>query len=627
MSGVKFIRIDGINAAGHKLSLYGDFSGGAKATDLTEIAWERSRTYHGKYHALKHATGVTYTPKAGGYYLRLRAKFNNNILISKPVYIREVANCGFVKAYLSHKDKTLTASVVYNNELDAYNAEVKVVIYDGDTAVNTYSENFEAKQGNDLVVVTFEDVDLSGKKAELTVLSNGRTLSETVTVVENLPELEVQKRADGTSVLANEVTIANFVQNRYMTFRASLKNDHWIGTAHNPIDMGFDYNHIVGVLVNTEVLYTVAPGVFKVVFIGEKPGFGATQRNELIGFWNVEKEEFSLIFNATMTADTDIWYEKSKAAKVSFTQPFDYHLERMSILDRVYNNNHGGNLYEYIIYENGPELIRVPKLPVPRYMIRGKYFYGFFLSPGESLYCPDSKEGGWKATILYDTGDTYNEICWSWYDIHNLSHSSVPQAGSCENFTVTERWLFETTSPEHDRELIDSAVEVQWRNLPNYQLPLFSTNNTFETQFGGTNWQYAWWKNSYNCTMDAEVGHDAAGSVKIHNETACEASWYTEGVWGHPYSFDDVAGKTYRLSGYIKTEDVVGEAYIAYIQGWKPNERPTTKSQLLSGTNDWTYVSVIFVAQGQLAKTDHFYLTLNGTGTVWFDDVKIEEVK
>jgi hypothetical protein len=24
---------------------------------------------------------------------------------------------------------------------------------------------------------------------------------------------------------------------------------------------------------------------------------------------------------------------------------------------------------------------------------------------------------------------------------------------------------------------------------------------------------------------------------------------------------------------------------------------------------------------------DHFFLTLNGTGTVWFDDVVIEEVK
>ena len=626
--GVSFIRIDGVNAAGHELLLYGDFSGELDAKDLTGITWEKSDSYSGRYRAIRDVEGATYTPKDGGYYLRVKAKYNNKTLTSFPVYIREAAEAGFVRAYLSANGNGLKAAVVYNNELGAYNAEVKVVIYDGDTVVNTYSENFEAKQGSDLVVFTFENVDISGKRAEMNVLSNGKTICEAVGVSENLPKINVSENTSGTSVLANDVVIANFAQNRYMTFRASLENDHWIGTAHNPIDMGFNYQEdSVAGLVNTDVWYTVVPGVFKIVFVGEKTGLDVTQQNELIGFWNSDKEEFSFIYNASMTADTAVWHSNSGWAASRRIEPFDYHFERMSILDRVYNNNHNGDLYDYVIFENGKELTRIPKLPVPRYMIEGDYFYGFYLSHGESVYYPDAEEGGWKSTLLSDTADTYVEICWSWYDIHSCSDNSVPKLGNCEIFTISQSWLYETTTAEHDRELIDAAVEVEWRDLPNYQLPLFSTNNTFETQFGGTNWQYAWWKSSYDCTMDAEIGHNGAGSVKIHNKTASKASWYTEGVWGYPYSFDDVKGKTYRLSGYIKTENVVGEAYIASIQGWAPNERPVIKSKVVSGTTDWTYVSVIFTGQGNNANTDHFYLTLNGTGTVWFDDVKIEEVK
>ena len=114
------------------------------------------------------------------------------------------------------------------------------------------------------------------------------------------------------------------------------------------------------------------------------------------------------------------------------------------------------------------------------------------------------------------------------------------------------------------------------------------------------------------------------------------ASWYTEGVWGYPYSFDQVQGKTYKISGYIKTENVVGEAYIANIQYQHatPSDNTVNRSEGISGTTDWTFVTFTFTAQeremasGDIQRCiDHFFLTLDGTGTVWFDDVVIEEVK
>ena len=636
---VSFLRIDGVNAAGEQLSIFGDFAGGASVAELSEIVWERSDSYSGTYQAVNGVNGVSYTPEDGGYYLRVRAKYGKMSLQTYPLYIREQVSENFVKAYLSAEGNTLCASIVYNNEQAAFDAQIKVVLYEGNTAVKTYTENFKAKQGSDLLVFTLENVALSGKRAELTVLSGGKAISESVTVDNELPNMLVLKKSDGTQVLADKKEIAYFKQNRYMQFRPNGESDHWKGTDHNPIDMGFAYqeNKVAG-LKNVSVESVVAPGVFKVTFVGEKVGLKATQKNELIGFWDSELQAFTFIYNASMTADTETWHDNSGASWAAHgrVEVFDYCSERMSILDRVYNKNHNGDLYDYVIYENGSELIRIPKLPVPYTLGGGTYFYGFRMSPGESMYLPDAKEGGWEATLLESTGDTYIEICWSWYDIHNVEYGSVPQVGSCDRFTVTESWLFTPTSAAEDKALIDRATEVPWKDQPNYQLPLFSTNNTFETQFGGTDWQYAWWKTSKNCSMDAAVGHDGAGSVKIQKSTSGEDSWYTEGVWGFPYSFDEVEGKTYRLSGYIKTENVVGEAYIANIQYQHatPNDNTVTKSQSVSGSSDWTYVSITFVGKQRTTASgatqrcvDHFFLTLDGTGTVWFDDVKIEEVK
>ena len=635
-SGVSFLRVEGVNAAGEALSIYGDFSGDASVEDLTGITWERCDTYSGTYTALSGASGITHTPKSGGYYVRVKAKYGAKTLTSLPVYIRDEADAGFFKPYVSVADGVITAAVAYNNEKEEFKADVRVTVYDGDKALETYTESFTAIKGSELVFFEFNSPNAAGKRIELAVTAGNDTLCKGEDS-SDMPLAKVQKTSAGSTVYIGKEKIADFKDNRYMRFRPTTENDHWIGTEHNPVDMGFAYQEAgVKGLFNMSVEFTAAPGVFKIVFIGQKAGLKAEQRNELIGFWNADTKEFSYIYNCSITADTETWHKNSSWAASNRIEAFDYNLERMSILDRVYNNNLGGDLYDYVIYENGSELTRIPKLPVPRTMLSGKYYYGFFLSPGESFYMSDAEEGGWRSTLLSAVGDTYLEICWSWYDIHNCAENSVPRLGNSDKFTVSQSWLYTTTTAEHDSALIENATEVAWRDLPNYQLPLFSTNNTFETQFGGTEWQYAWWKSSYDCTMDSVVGHDGAGSVKIEKSTTGEVSWYTEGVWGFPYSFDDVQGKTYRVSGWIKTENVVGEAYIANIQYQHatPNDNTVTRSEGISGTTDWTYVTFTFTAQerekadGTVQRCiDHFFLTLDGTGTVWFDDVVIEEVK
>jgi hypothetical protein len=639
MKSVTYLRIDGVNAAGRALHIHGDFAGGATADDLTHIVWEKSDSHGGEYLPIEDANGAEYTPEAGGYYLRVRAALGDKSFKSAPLYIRENADAGFVKAYLSDGEGCLTAAVVYHNELSSFNAEVRLTVYSGSCLVKTFSACFEAKQGSDMLMFTFPRAVADGERAELTVTSCGRLLCEPVEVDRSLPLILIHKTDECTTVSYDEnEPVCIFKENRYMRFRPTAANDHWIGTEHNPVDMGFAYNEQrVKGLINTDVRYTAARGAFKIVFIGEKAMIDARQKTVFIGFWDKEKAAFSYIYDTMLDANTEIWYQNSKwsLANQHRVEAFDYHLERMSILDRVFNKNLNGNLYHYVVYENGKSLTRIPKLPIPYPLIKGTFYYGFFPCPGESVYYPDPKEGGWKATLLGATGSTYIEICWSWYDIHNVINDSVPQIGHSDRFSASQSWLFTPTTAAHDSALVDGAEEVPYKDQPNYQMPMFSTDNTFDKTVGGTDWQYAWWKKSYDCSLDMNVGHDAPGSAKIEKTTEGELSWFTEGVWGFPYSFDDVLGKTYRLSGYIKTEGVVGEAYIAnkQYQHATPNDYTLCKSESVTGTNDWTYVSVTFVAQersfpdgSRQRCIDHFYLTLNGTGRVWFDDVKIEEV-
>lgn len=87
-------------------------------------------------------------------------------------------------------------------------------------------------------------------------------------------------------------------------------------------------------------------------------------------------------------------------------------------------------------------------------------------------------------------------------------------------------------------------------------------------------------------------------------------------------------GKVYRISGYIKTKNVIfgrGSAIVA--QYWGPKPGPRFDSMRLKGTNDWTKVSITLAPP-----LPHYYrldIQLRqdaAWGTTWFDDVEIEAV-
>jgi predicted membrane-bound dolichyl-phosphate-mannose-protein mannosyltransferase len=84
-------------------------------------------------------------------------------------------------------------------------------------------------------------------------------------------------------------------------------------------------------------------------------------------------------------------------------------------------------------------------------------------------------------------------------------------------------------------------------------------------------------------------------------------------------------GTLYKISGWIKTEDVGMEAKGANLSVWLLMETSTD----IKGTSDWTYVEM-FGRTGANQSTLNFTIGVGGhgslnTGTAYFDDIKIEK--
>lgn len=88
-------------------------------------------------------------------------------------------------------------------------------------------------------------------------------------------------------------------------------------------------------------------------------------------------------------------------------------------------------------------------------------------------------------------------------------------------------------------------------------------------------------------------------------------------------------GKTYTVSGFIKTSNVSGPfgAYIRALYYNASGSETWIDSPVLVGTNDWERYSVTFTVPADASTANaQIYLLLKGsTGTVWFDAVQLEE--
>lgn len=487
------------------------------------------------------------------------------------------------------------------------------------------------------------------------------------------PPLQLTQEGQTLRASWGDALVLELRDGRFVWFRGSPANDHWIGTESHPMDLAWAYQDFPG-LENQTATATEEEDGFTLRVTGDKPGVDVHVELEIRARFDAERQALVYTLQSTLAGSLEDWYQHSKwsatrAEKDPTVRPpveaIDYHLARMSVLDRIFNNNLNGDLYNGVTYSTrgDADWMRIPKLPVAYPVNRDEHLYDFFIEQGGKVAYLDAEEGGWIAELVHSSRPMRMEICWSWYDMHNVIEEAIPPRHSSDQFSVSYAWRFVPTSADAARAILDQATDAPWREGLTYDLPPVSWNNRFDRRFDVETWEAPWWRSSVDCYLDRSVGFDDESSVAIDQQVDRPAAWYTF-MWVYPFVWEPVAsstappspdllplpgpfdlspyeGQTYRVTAMVRTENCNGEVRLAVAQHgggpvWLYSDKKSPeaaqadaqklewiRSETLTGTNDWTRLSVTF-------QMDQFYrylvLEQHGPGKSWFDNVVIEQL-
>jgi len=152
--------------------------------------------------------------------------------------------------------------------------------------------------------------------------------------------------------------------------------------------------------------------------------------------------------------------------------------------------------------------------------------------------------------------------------------------------------------------------------------PNLAPNTSFEKEAGGklAGWKTHTWGGKGTFSY-AEVGRTGGRSVMISSDEGADAGWFAV-VPTQPNA-------TYRLSGWIKTENVKtdaeggrrGRGALLNLHDMQP-----VATRAVRGTSDWTKVEIIFETGGEDAVQVNCLFGGWGlaTGKAWYDDIRLE---
>lgn len=139
-----------------------------------------------------------------------------------------------------------------------------------------------------------------------------------------------------------------------------------------------------------------------------------------------------------------------------------------------------------------------------------------------------------------------------------------------------------------------------------------------------------WWEWSENTEPDFIFpGRGRNGgpcvSIEMYDKNHCEQGQYA--IWNQ--NVDVISGKSYLIGGWIKTEDIVGNAGAIIVPHWKTSDKllisATEFMDFVQGTHDWQYFEGVVTAPEGASICTFCCMMSNCTGKAWFDDVVFTE--
>ena len=199
-----------------------------------------------------------------------------------------------------------------------------------------------------------------------------------------------------------------------------------------------------------------------------------------------------------------------------------------------------------------------------------------------------------------------------------------------------------TVTRSHAEGLLNQEGITESQELEEHPIYLPGLNTFKSTLVDFPGRQSYLWPWSHEVDTDAEgaalfrrdrnMGYDDLFSLHIENLQPIRSRWLATTLgpaFGHP-PFPDRA--RYRLTGYLKTEDVQGKATLA-IRLHRTGDRDLyhpqhyqmfTSPQPLCGSSDWRLLQVETPLISPAPDRLHLLLELEGRGKCWFDTIQLE---
>ena len=289
--------------------------------------------------------------------------------------------------------------------------------------------------------------------------------------------------------------------------------------------------------------------------------------------------------------------------------------------------------YSRFVYEarNG----KVLSLPINHYTTSHKG--GIKLKNDGMFLTAFEPDGNPAIQMVGDTAEkSHISICWWGYDFHLSRRIAADELfGEIHSQFRIFRCPNDTVRALLEKSVIPPLKDNEWGGRKAY--PIYERTSGFDK---GLRLDESWdgpidpfpWKFVGNGAMwDKMYGRNDSYSLKIDKDKDGLTSWQTfqgdgEGYFTEPWT----PCKGYRVSCYVKTDDVQGNGSTLALQYHVPNSQqvfPVVTARKLTGTNGWTRLEVEVGPPGPTPPEIGclmIKLQQDGSGMTWFDDLDVE---